>query len=143
MYGGTKSGMYIQLYAHLLLVLISEYEKLKEDLVFCNSLLTGSDFHTNTSSQSIRKRQIGTLVWGKGMGIMLIAYANEDNIHQGSRTFCLTLSGIPRVISREGIVCTKASLCHTCCHDNRPTMQTEQMEPLEQSKHSTPICACM
>ena len=34
-----KSGMLIQLYAHLLLVLILEYEKLKEEIVFCNSLL--------------------------------------------------------------------------------------------------------
>ena len=94
-YQHLKSGMFIQFYAHLLFVLISEYGKLKEDLVFCNSLLIGSDLHTNTSSQSIPTRQIGTLVWGKEMCIMLLAYANEDDIHQGSRTFCLCCQEFP------------------------------------------------
>ena len=53
------------LYVHLcscvvctsLFVSLSEYENVKEDLAFCYGVQIGSDFHTNTSSQSIPKRQ--------------------------------------------------------------------------------------
>ena len=40
-----------------LFVSLSEYENVKEDLAFCYGVQIGSDFHTNTSSQSKPKRQ--------------------------------------------------------------------------------------
>ena len=50
------------LYAHLLLV--SEYENVKEDPVFCYGVLIGSDFHTNTSSQSAYQKDKSVLMCG-------------------------------------------------------------------------------